>query len=691
MLIVATLLSISTSVNAKVITAQEAIGICRSLDDGAITKDVFEVEGVISGVVRAMHGLKLVNADIICDDGIFYLYHLANLDSLKFEHFYDLRVGDTVVVRTRLENFGGVASSYYGYLVSLKKYKNPTPELLAVAHDQKWQMIAADQHRLQQNTLTRILVVATGILFIILVLWAYSLSKRSEQDYLTKLFNRSGGEAHFNYSINSRVAGYFIILDLDKFKSVNDRYGHDTGDELLIKFAQTIRKHFPNDITMRMGGDEFAIYIEGINEETLRERINTFFGDVEKIQIDQYPELHITSSAGATYYDGSKHDNYDSLYIRADKGLYQSKQHMGCCLTLVDKNDDKRSFSFAQWLLIAMLSLMPCLGHANEVMPRPADEPVLNSFQADSICRTLGDRKFSKQAYNIEGVIIGYRHVLGDSLFLMAEIEMGDESLMVYNLADIDSVPFKKGDALGYGDTILIRSRLYHEDDDTYASQGYLLANRRYIDPVEKLISENKEAQWMLVIKAEQEKAHSTVNWVLILCASITIAILFIWLINANYTSKHDHLTKVSNRFGGETKIKAQLAADTKGYFCLMDVDKFKVINDDLGHTTGDECLLKLATAAKKHFSGNIVMRLGGDEFAIFIKNIDQQQLEASLERFFKRVNAIRLKADPTYRIAISMGIARCEGSKCTFDKLYSKADKNLYKSKETKGCSYTL
>ena len=690
-LIASLMLSVFSNSYSKVITAQEAINVCQTLDSGTITKDTYDVEGVITGVVRAMHGLKLVNADIICDNGIFYLYRLANIDSLAFEHFYDLRVGDTVVVRTRLENYDSIASSYYGYLISLKKYKNPTPELLAVAHDQKWQMIATDQHKAQQNTLTRIMVIATGILFIILIFWAYSLSKRSEQDYLTKLFNRSGGEAHFNYSINSRIAGYFIILDLDKFKSVNDRYGHDTGDVLLIKFAQTIKKHFPDDITMRMGGDEFAIYIEGIDETTLHKRIDRFFADVVNIKIDSFSELQITSSAGATYYNGSKQDNYDSLYIRADKGLYESKQHKGCCLTLVDQDNEKRSFNFAQWMLIALLSIVPSLGFASASDNLAAQESVINTFEADSICSTLGDREFSEKAYNISGVIIGYRHVLGDSLFLMAELEMGDESLMVYNLADYDSVAFKHDNALGYGDTIVICSRLYRQDNENYASNGYLIANRRYIDPVEKLISENKEAQWMLVIKAEQEKAHTTVNIVLILCAVITITILFVWLINANHTSKHDHLTKVNNRFGGESKIREQLARNTKGYFCLFDIDKFKVINDNLGHTSGDECLAKLAAAAKKQFSGNIVMRLGGDEFAIFIKNIDQKRLEALIEKFFNRVHGIHLKADPNYRVAISMGIARCDGSDCTFDQLYSIADKNLYKSKETRGCNYTL
>ena len=117
-------------------------------------------------------------------------------------------------------------------------------------------------------------------------------------------------------------------------------------------------------------------------------------------------------------------------------------------------------------------------------------------------------------------------------------------------------------------------------------------------------------------------------------------------------------------------------------------------IRDSYGHIVGDELLTKIAGAMRHAFPYDITIRLGGDEFAIFLKGkLTPEMVKEYIERFFTGIRAIRLNDAPEYEAAISVGVAFTPDNDetITFEALYSKADKNLYKSKEIKGCSIVL
>lgn len=691
--ILLSVLAIQVNADSKhVLNLEEAISICKALEPGTRTEEAFDIKGVISGACRSIVSPGHLNVDMMFGDQIFYLYRLSNIDSLKFEHFHDLRVGDTIIVHSRLENYNNIPSSYFGYITSHKKYIDPSPELFQQTQDREWQLVLNQQGHQQQTHLTIVLCVATSILFLILLLWAYSLSVKSEHDYMTKLYNRYGGESRTLFEFNSLKAGFFFILDLDSFKKVNDKYGHSIGDRCIILFAQTMKKHFAKDLTMRIGGDEFAIFIEEGNNtlESVQARIKEFFKDVDAIRIEGYPDLRISSSVGAAYYNGAKSVHYEETYKYADEALYASKQNKGCYLTFSNKAASRKSSYISKALLLAIVSL---LGFSNvEAQESKAiEEPILTTQQADSISRLHPNVETSKKDYLIQGVIDGYCHVQHDSIYLRAELEMGDSTFLVYYLADIDSIPFSSNTALSYKDTILIRSRVGMIEGVPWAPYGYLVSIHKYIDPVKELIAKNKEKEWLLLISEEQHKAHNTVNIIVALCAIISLLSLLLWLITSDHRSKTDYMTKINNRYGGELKINNLLLKNTKGYYCVIDVDKFKYVNDHIGHTSGDECLIKLCDLMKKHFNGNVIMRLGGDEFALFLKIENKEKLEASIQEFFNKLDTLRLDADPNYRIVVSVGVAFCNGRSSTIDKLYSEADRNLYKSKEINGCHLTV
>jgi diguanylate cyclase (GGDEF)-like protein len=119
----------------------------------------------------------------------------------------------------------------------------------------------------------------------------------------------------------------FAIVDLDRFKEVNDRFGHATGDTVLREFATFLMKSFRDtDVVGRWGGEEFILGLYGANQEQAIVRLNQIIADFRQVPIDDSAggELHVTFSGGVAEFpmDG---DDLQALYQAADRGLYNAK------------------------------------------------------------------------------------------------------------------------------------------------------------------------------------------------------------------------------------------------------------------------------------------------------------------------------------------------------------------------------
>lgn len=128
--------------------------------------------------------------------------------------------------------------------------------------------------------------------------------------------------------------------------------------------------------------------------------------------------------------------------------------------------------------------------------------------------------------------------------------------------------------------------------------------------------------------------------------------------------------------------------------FCLIDIDKFKHINDTYGHKTGDIVLVEMARCLKASFrESDIVMRLGGDEFAVFAKGLASPSVaEYCINELFKKLDALEIPDLQGEGVSISVGINLIpEGSGLIFDQIYQEADAVLYESKKTTGNSFTF
>ena len=164
----------------------------------------------------------------------------------------------------------------------------------------------------------------------------------SETDAMTKLKNRGSGEKMITELMAEGTEGMFCLLDADKFKSINDTFGHDAGDKVIKAIADCLKKAFRNsDVIMRLGGDEFAVYALGITDE---ERgnivINRLFGLIDKIEIPEIGDRKITISLGAALFNPEENLSFTELYKRADSVAYESKKTVGNRATFYKNADN---------------------------------------------------------------------------------------------------------------------------------------------------------------------------------------------------------------------------------------------------------------------------------------------------------------------------------------------------------------
>lgn len=166
-----------------------------------------------------------------------------------------------------------------------------------------------------------------------------NLQYLSETDRMTGILNRGGGETKIREMIENGRGGMFCLLDADKFKSINDNYGHGAGDKVLIEIANCLKRSFRgNDVVLRLGGDEFAAYAPTVmNEKMGKPIIDRFFDNVNQIEIKELKGRKICVSMGVAFYQSNDTYSFDELYKRADQGTYISKKHEGNYVTFEGK------------------------------------------------------------------------------------------------------------------------------------------------------------------------------------------------------------------------------------------------------------------------------------------------------------------------------------------------------------------
>ncbi|MCW9052609.1 MAG: diguanylate cyclase [Motiliproteus sp.] len=169
-------------------------------------------------------------------------------------------------------------------------------------------------------------------------------------DHLTGLVNRRSFYMRFNEAIKiadrSEIFISVITFDLDHFKPINDRYGHDIGDKVLVRVAEILQETFrESDTVGRMGGDEFAVIAIGThNYDEIRPPLERLLKALSQPMEFDDISVRVGASIGIALFPDHGKDP-DQLLRKADMALYEAKRKGRNCIQLYNINEDNESAS----------------------------------------------------------------------------------------------------------------------------------------------------------------------------------------------------------------------------------------------------------------------------------------------------------------------------------------------------------
>lgn len=155
------------------------------------------------------------------------------------------------------------------------------------------------------------------------------------------------------------------------------------------------------------------------------------------------------------------------------------------------------------------------------------------------------------------------------------------------------------------------------------------------------------------------------------------------------YLATHDALTNIPNRYSLTQTLKRAVAKAKRGKksaFLFIDLDNFKLINDTLGHATGDELLVCMAKTLRNNLrEGDLLARFGGDEFCVLLEGANYEEAEIVAEKLRRAVDQKEMyleKHKCCLNLSISIGVVMVDGALDT-QKVLSYADNALYRAKD--------
>jgi len=158
------------------------------------------------------------------------------------------------------------------------------------------------------------------------------LEEASKTDHLTGLYNRRAleewGVKQLHGAMRNGFHFWIAACDIDRFKTINDSYGHEAGDSVLKSFAELMKSVVRNsDMCGRLGGDEFLWVVTHVNRESIELAVNRLR---ERFCSLQFPfkgeHIKVTASFGVAGFQGKEPQDFRSLLRQADQMLYEAKR-----------------------------------------------------------------------------------------------------------------------------------------------------------------------------------------------------------------------------------------------------------------------------------------------------------------------------------------------------------------------------
>lgn len=454
------------------------------------------------------------------------------------------------------------------------------------------------------------------------------LKEEARKDSLTGLYNQSYGKKLINQYLNSKnpfeCCG-LIVLDIDYFKSVNDRYGHLFGDEVVIVLSNLLKELFDekSNVVMRAGGDEFVIFVKDTsNIDLVRKNIN-LMKSVRALKFDK-DDFKITCSAGVCYLpENTSGYMYDQLFENADIALYRAKergknryvycdslQHFSLLRSKEEESEDvidaryfqndivatafeifekTNNFDEAIQLLLKVVGVRLGLDRITVIQTDIKNQEVHSDYQwtRKDIPRVLK----STTKFKREDFLVLFNDYDDNGILVLHHDQMQNYSEDAKNLV-------MQGDA-----KTIVYSSMYCEGRYTGAISYVVCKEKRnWSDEMLKQLSEVTK-----IISAHAEK-NQIMNH--IYQGAIT-------------RMEHDTLTGLISFGRFHEEVERVILANKDQHYLMMytDFDNFKLFNYKYGYSIGDQllkdfCASVISKAENQH--GLYFTRIVSDQFLMF-------------------------------------------------------------------------
>ena len=159
-----------------------------------------------------------------------------------------------------------------------------------------------------------------------------TLESLSLEDPLTGLYNRRGfitiAKEYLQLASRKQEDMFLMFIDLDGLKKINDTYGHNMGDEILISLAEILSSTFrKSDIKARIGGDEFAVFPIDTHMDGVKAALFRLHKKIEEFNVESGQPSLLSISTGIARFNHKRPCSIEKLMMEADRRMYKEKRH----------------------------------------------------------------------------------------------------------------------------------------------------------------------------------------------------------------------------------------------------------------------------------------------------------------------------------------------------------------------------
>ena len=177
-------------------------------------------------------------------------------------------------------------------------------------------------------------LMLNGLAISLLIVFITIQNRKMDTDYLTGVYNRKKLETYMKNKINTSTENRTfsaILIDLNNFKSINDTYGHDMGDQALEVSVRLLKTCLhSSDFIARYGGDEFYIILDLSNKKDLERTVDQIYSCLEKYNDDSNSLYSLGFSMGYAVYDFHSHMKVEEFQKHVDMLMYENKRTYKC-------------------------------------------------------------------------------------------------------------------------------------------------------------------------------------------------------------------------------------------------------------------------------------------------------------------------------------------------------------------------